>query len=116
MKVFLDPLRINRIFVLKKGRKWLAKYALKLQKSSSYQPNFSFPQIVLSGIGSFLGIAVLAYLTLHTHYPLIADPFGATAVILFAIPDSPLAQPRNVIGGNFLGGLTCIILVYLFGT
>ncbi|MBH8580179.1 HPP family protein [Halomonas pacifica] len=29
-------------------------------------------------------------------------PFGATMVILFGLPDSPLAQPRNVIVGHLL--------------
>lgn len=88
---------------------------LKLYRSSVHQPNFSLKQILLSGVGSFLGIAVLVYLTLHTKYPLIAAPFGATAVLLYAVPESPLAQPRNVIGGNIIGALTCIALVTLFG-
>jgi CBS-domain-containing membrane protein len=72
-------------------------------------------QVLLSWLGSFLGIAVLSYLSVHTHYPLIAAPFGATAVLVFAVPDSPLAQPRNVIGGNFIGAVTCITLVHMFG-
>ncbi|MCV6590343.1 MAG: HPP family protein [Marinobacterium sp.] len=29
-------------------------------------------------------------------------PFGASLVILFALPESPLAQPRNVVGGHLL--------------
>ncbi|BAZ11024.1 HPP family protein [Calothrix sp. NIES-4071] len=93
----------------------LKENILKLCRSSVNQPNFSPRQILLSGVGSFLGIAVLVYLTLHTRYPLIAAPFGASAVLLYAVPESPLAQPRNVIGGNILGALTCITLVHLFG-
>ncbi len=62
-------------------------------------------------MGSFLGIATLAYLSVHTQYPLIAAPFGATAVLAFAVPDSPLAQPRNLIGGNLIGAIVCITLV-----
>lgn len=73
-------------------------------------------QILLSYIGSFLGIAVLAYLTIHSGYPIIAAPFGATAVLVFALPDSPLAQPRNVIGGNCIAAITCVTLVQLFGS
>ncbi|WP_127085997.1 HPP family protein [Dulcicalothrix desertica] len=92
------------------------RYFLKLYRSSVHQPSFSYRQILLSGIGSFLGIASLVYLSLHTNYPLIAAPFGASAVLLYAVPESPLAQPRNVIGGNILGALTCIILVHLFGS
>jgi CBS-domain-containing membrane protein len=88
----------------------------KLGGSSRYQPHFSFQQALLSWLGSFLGIAVLAYLTMHTTYPLIAAPFGATAVLVYAVPESPLAQPRNVICGNFLGALVCVICVALFGS
>ncbi|HEY9300820.1 MAG TPA: HPP family protein, partial [Phormidium sp.] len=69
-----------------------------------------------SYLGSFLGIAALAYLTTHSGYPLIAAPFGATAVLVFAVPESPLAQPRNVIGGNLIAAIACVILVQLFGS
>src|SRR5262249_28359968 len=31
--------------------------------------------------------------------------FGATAVLLYAVPQSELAQPRNVLGGHFLAAL-----------
>lgn len=37
--------------------------------------------------------------------PLLVAPVGASAVLVFAIPASPLAQPRAVIGGNLLSGL-----------
>lgn len=88
----------------------------RLAGSSSYQPQFSYHQVLLSWLGSFLGIALLSYLSVHTSYPLIAAPFGATAVLVFAVPDSPLAQPRNVLGGNCIGAIVCIILVHSFGT
>lgn len=84
--------------------------------SSKYQPRFPLKQIVFSYLGSFIGIAALAYISVSTHYPLIAAPFGAAAVLLFAAPDSPLAQPRNCIVGNFLGGLVSLIMVHLFGS
>lgn len=81
-----------------------------------HQPQFSYRQTLLSWLGSFLGIATLAYLSAYTGYPLIAAPFGATAVLVFALPDSPLAQPRNVICGNCIGAVVCILCVGLFGT
>lgn len=45
---------------------------------------------------------------------MIAAPFGATAVLVFGVPDSPLAQPRNVIGGNFIAAIVCVVLVHFF--
>lgn len=72
--------------------------------------------ILFSYLGSFIGIAILAYLSIYSSYPLIAAPFGATAVLVFGVPDSPLAQPRNVIGGNAIGAIVCVFLVHFLGT
>jgi CBS domain-containing membrane protein len=41
-------------------------------------------------------------------------PMGASAVLLFAVPASPLAQPWSIIGGNVIAGLvgvTCAKLI-----
>jgi len=43
-------------------------------------------------------------------------PFGATSVLIFAAPESPLAQPRNVIGGNFLAALVSLTILSLLGS
>lgn len=88
----------------------------RLGEISAHQPGFPYQDILLSYLGSFLGIAALAYLTAGSGYPLIAAPFGATAVLVFAVPSSPLAQPRNVIGGNFIAAIACVIAVQLFGS
>lgn len=42
--------------------------------------------------------------------PLLIAPLGASAVLLFAVPASPLAQPWSIIGGNTVSalvGVTC---------
>ncbi|WP_338664740.1 HPP family protein [Pararoseomonas sp. SCSIO 73927] len=42
--------------------------------------------------------------------PLLIAPLGASAVLLFAVPSSPLAQPWSILGGNTLSalvGVTC---------
>ena len=44
--------------------------------------------------------------------PLLVAPVGASAVLVFAVPASPLAQPRALIGGNMLSafvGVTCAL-------
>src|SRR4029077_13129404 len=46
---------------------------------------------------------------LHGHgeaLPWIVAPMGASAVLLFAVPASPMAQPWPIIGGNGLSALT----------
>ena len=37
--------------------------------------------------------------------PIIVAPLGASAVLIFAVPASPLAQPWPVVGGNILSSL-----------
>jgi CBS domain-containing membrane protein len=47
-------------------------------------------------------------------HPLLAAPIGASAVLVFAVPASPLAQPRAVLGGNVVSafvGITVAMLV-----
>ena len=45
--------------------------------------------------------------------PLLIAPIGASAALVFAIPASPLAQPRAVIGGNILSGLAGVTAALL---
>jgi CBS domain-containing membrane protein len=42
--------------------------------------------------------------------PLIVAPMGASAVLLFAVPASPLAQPWSIIGGNTISALVGFIV------
>jgi CBS-domain-containing membrane protein len=84
--------------------------------SSSFQPRFSVTQILVSYLGSFIGIGALAYLSIASGYPVIAAPFGAAAVLVFAVPNSPLAQPRNLILGNLIGAIVSVLMVFLFGS
>ncbi|WP_046116723.1 HPP family protein [Ensifer aridi] len=46
--------------------------------------------------------------------PLLIAPMGASAVLLFAAPSSPLAQPWSILGGNVVSatvGVTCALLI-----
>jgi CBS domain-containing membrane protein len=45
--------------------------------------------------------------------PLIVAPMGATAVLLFAVPASPLAQPWPIIGGNTISAGIGMLFGYL---
>jgi CBS-domain-containing membrane protein len=115
-----SPKSTNKIRLLKlffyKALNSGKRYLVKSEGITKYQPKFSAKKIIFSFLGSFIGISILAYLSAYTKYPLIAAPFGATAVLVFAVPESPLAQPRNVIIGNSLGAIVSILLVHLFGT
>ena len=39
------------------------------------------------------------------HLIFLIGSFGATAVLLFGVPRSPLAQPRNLIGGHVISAI-----------
>ncbi len=47
------------------------------------------------------------------HIPLIVAPMGASAVLLFAVPASPLAQPWSIIGGNTISAFMGVLAAHL---
>lgn len=66
---------------------------------------------LIACLGALIGIAVTGLvcgvlLGDGAHLPLLVAPLGASAVLLFAIPTSPLAQPWPIIGGNTLSALS----------
>ena len=70
--------------------------------------------VLVTFIGAFTGIALVALL--ETRYPsgwmLTIGSFGATAVLLYALPASPLAQPRNLFGGHLVSAVAGIIVYH----
>ncbi len=46
--------------------------------------------------------------------PLLIAPMGASAVLLFAVPASPLAQPWSIIGGNLVAATVGVTAAQLF--
>lgn len=47
--------------------------------------------------------------------PLLMAPFGASAVLVFGAMRSPLAQPRNVVGGHALSAIVGVTVYQLVG-
>ena len=68
-------------------------------------------------IGAALGLICTEWVSRHTwgvSQPWFIAPMGASAVLLFAVPASPLAQPWAIMGGNVLAaliGVTCAKLI-----
>ncbi|MFN4129202.1 MAG: HPP family protein [Paracoccaceae bacterium] len=73
-------------------------------------PTPSIKLIVLAGLGGLVAIACLRFLTDSSHLALIMAPFGASCVLLFAVPASPLSQPVNVVGGHLVASLVGLLL------
>jgi len=62
---------------------------------------------MLSGLGALCGLAISSLISWYVLGGMNAwyiAPMGASSVLLFAVPNSPLAQPWNVIVGNTLAG------------
>jgi len=73
------------------------------------QPAQSYTSAIKAGTGGALAIATLVILGHATDNLLLMAPFGATCVLIFSLPASPLSQPANVIGGHIISsaiGLT----------
>jgi CBS-domain-containing membrane protein len=66
-------------------------------------------------LGGFLAILTLVYLTIYSGSYFIMAPFGASCVILFAVSQSPLAQPRNVIFGHLISAFIGLLFLKLLG-
>jgi CBS-domain-containing membrane protein len=67
-----------------------------------------------SGIGAIVAIALVGAMAVLTGIPMLIAPFGATAVLLFGQPKSPLAQPANIIGGYMIAALVSSATMWLF--
>lgn len=76
-------------------------------------PRVSNGEIFWSWLGGFLGMAAMFWIGqefFQPHdLPLLIAPFGASAVLVYGATRSPLAQPRNVIGGHMLSALVGVL-------
>ena len=75
-------------------------------------------EVLWSWVGSFLGIAAVSlvhYKILNqTDMMMIIGSFGASAVLIYGAIRSPLAQPRNLIGGHILSAIVGVTAFQLF--
>ena len=72
----------------------------------------------LGSLGAGLGLLVAEWIShqaLGSSISWFIAPMGASAVLLFAVPASPLAQPWSIIGGNVVAALVGVSCVKFFG-
>ena len=86
----------------------------KMKGTTKSPPAVNFFEIIWSWIGAFIGIAVVAYINYNlfddTDMVMLIGSFGASAVLIYGAIRSPLAQPRNLLGGHIISaliGVTC---------
>lgn len=71
-------------------------------------------------LGAFLGILITAGVTALAlgqgpEMPLLMAPIGASAVLLFAVPSSPLAQPWSILAGNCIAAVVGVTAAQWLG-
>lgn len=70
-----------------------------------------------SFVGAFLGVGLIAFLQSalsETDNLFLIGSFGASAVLIFGAIQSPLAQPRNLVGGHLISALLGVTIYQLF--
>ena len=85
------------------------RYFAKMKGATQSPPRVSLIEMIWSWVGAFAGIAAIAaineYLLADTDLVLLIGSFGASAVLLYGAIRSPLAQPRNLIGGHLFSAI-----------
>ena len=67
-------------------------------------------------IGSFAGIGLVSYLTFIYGVPVLVAPLGASACLIYGVPNAPFAQPRNAIMGHLVSALIGVAIYQWLGT
>ena len=96
----------------------MSDYFKKMKGNSKSPSRVDLSTIVWSWVGSFAGIAAVAYI----HYtfldrsdlPMIIGRFRASAVLIYGAIKSPLAQPRNFVGGHMISAVIGVAAWQMF--
>ena len=90
-----------------------------MKGSTKSPPGVGAGELAWSWLGSAIGIGICGFLSSAYFEPkdlsLLIGSFGASAVLVYSAVKSPLAQPRNLVGGHVLSGLVGVACYQLFG-
>ncbi len=96
------------------------EYFKKMLGSTKSPTTVSLSEIIWSWIGGFIGIGAVAYINYNLlsgkGLLMIVGSLGASAVLIYGAIKSPLAQPRNFVGGHIVSALTGVTSYQLFGS
>ena len=89
-----------------------AKYVLYKETLVDFKEHF------WAFTGAFVGMGIIAYLQYNAFpkqdYVFLIGSFGASCVLVYGVIQSPLAQPRNLIGGHVISALVGVTAAKLF--
>jgi CBS-domain-containing membrane protein len=97
----------------------VSEYITKMKGGTKSPPGVGAGELAWSWLGAAIGIGLCAYLSAKYFEPrdltLLIGSFGASAVLVYGAIKSPLAQPRNLIGGHVISGLIGVLCYNVFG-
>jgi CBS-domain-containing membrane protein len=84
-------------------------YFSKMSGGGRNYAKVSMADVIWGWLGSFVGISLIAainqYVLEGTDLLMVIGSFGASAVLIYGAIASPLAQPRNLVGGHVISAL-----------
>ncbi len=96
----------------------LKAYFAKMKGTTTSPPRVSLSEIAWSWLGAFLGIGFISFANYHIFEKIdllmIVGSFGASAVLIYGAIKSPLAQPRNLIGGHVMSAIVGVASYQMF--
>ncbi len=94
----------------------ISQYVKKMSGGAALPQMAKLPSVILAGLGGMAAIAVVSSITELTTFHVIMAPFGASCFLAFAVPESPLAQPRNIIFGHLVSTAVGLVVLDMMGT
>ena len=95
-----------------------AYFRKMLGTTTGSPPRVKNGEIFWSWVGAFFGIGACGLLTQYvlagTDLTLMIGSFGASAVLAYGAVRSPLAQPRNLVGGHVVSAIVGVTVWHLF--
>ena len=71
---------------------------------------------IISALGAFLCISLITFINSYDDFNIwLIPPFGATMVLVMAVHESPLAQPKNIFFGHILSALSGVLIYFFLG-
>jgi CBS-domain-containing membrane protein len=94
------------------------KRRMRMLKIVMYKETLiDFNEHLWTFVGSFIGIGLIGYLQSRSFSDLdnlfLIGSFGASSVLIYGVIQSPLAQPRNLIGGHLICAFVGVTVRYL---
>jgi CBS-domain-containing membrane protein len=77
--------------------------------------SFRKSHVVIATAGAMVAVSALAYAATNTNSLMLLGSFGASALLLFALPEAPLSQPRPLLLGHLSASVIALICLAWFG-